>query len=407
MDTNYKTNQSTDRIDEQILLIAESILAGTQDETEGRWKIAGLLTLADIPSNIVNRGSHSSMAPQLKEDVAEKLRQLIEKKVRQTEPAYLDLTRMVRERSSACGWARSLARTAAGSAVRDVVAPQRHSTIVNPQADREESLGGDTLAFHQASVEFDVEALDTPDIDEEVAVAAERQFTEDARGTRDTGRLRIAAKALLETFQLPNAIRPEDHIDREFLRQIIDSDVNAARESARSLHALIVDVQTARQASTDERLLAMWDDYTIAQLEMIVDKPARFAQTIAQAALSLEPKPSRNAVGAATAAIRRLVPNTPQWGQLSRDLVASYMASETEPLSAFDVKKSLSDEEMAKRFEDSMAYRERAEVFATSADAHLGATATDVFENVASIMHSCVSGTPVTVNITAEVRQDA
>lgn len=409
MDTNYANQTQTDRIDEQALEIARDIIAGKRDEAEGRWAIAILVMHADVPRHVTRR--FREMNPQVREDVMDKLQRLIQDKITQTEPAYLNLDSIVTKGYSLCGWARQLARAAVGSAVRDVTAIFRNTTFVDPNVDvngeLDFGLAGTGHALDYAQTPSPLTADRTSDVvDHELLTAQiEDDYTEAARKTLATGRMKLAAQALRDAFKLPAAIRPDDLIDREAVLDMLNADEDAARNAAASLHALIDGVQSPDQAAIDERLLALWDDYTLDQLHELVTKPARVAQTIAIAALTLDAKPNREIIRATLATIRRLVPNTQKWSTITRDLLDSYLASETEATNVFNRSSAPSEADLTKRMIDAMAYRERLELVAADADAHLGDTAAKVAETVATIIRSIAAGAPV--EAPAVAHQDA
>lgn len=395
MDTNTYTQNPTDRIDEQALLIADQIIAGTRDESEGRWAILSLLLGADIPASVLKRGSYANMLPQVRLDVADKLLIVLERKVLQTEPQpFLDLALLTEKRHSICGWARSLMRTAAGGAVRDVATAYRNTTYVAPMAeDNDESFSATSHAYLNAAVTFDPTSIDDGAEFEDEASQIEERFAAEAHGSRDQDRIRLGAAALREAFDLPEAIRPTDVIDREWVRTALTVDETAAHAAAAALLALITDVQSPAQAQIDERLLAMWDDYTVTQLGTLTEKPARVAAAIAQAAMLLEAKPNREAVAAAAATVRTLVPDTADWRRAARQLIDSYVAAECEARSDWD-RRPVTAEETEKRMTDALAFDDRLTLFTGS---HLGGTPAKVRGTVQKIVRATAAGASVDI----------
>ena len=342
------TNESsvTDRLDVRARDIARLALTGETTEVEARRAIAAILVQADIPA-YVSRGVRE-IDQQTRIDLTERLQELQVIKVMQQTDGGLNLG-MLLDGASLSGWARNLARIAAQSKLRDIRKVTNRESLIDPlDAGRENEFGevyssyAETM-FHTASVEFDT---DLEDDTEEDTDRITENFAAAAGGLRPSGYLRLAAAAFLKSSQLPAVVRPENPIDREWVRTVATEDVALVRKSIIAMQNLVVDVMTDEDRLINTRLLALWDDYSADNMATLLKMPDKAIQLLIWSAVSQFPRPSRDVIAMSLRTMRMADEGT-NWKTLTRDLLDSWLATEAEAFSEFDTKGGR-DEDKAK-----------------------------------------------------------
>lgn len=387
----YETNTVTDRIDAHIKTIAIKALSGEISEESARWDILAALTEA-APWATVAR-STPDIDAQLRADLSESLYALIEMKVIEPKLGGFDLR--YASRTSACGWARQLSRTAVPSRLRDLRNLGKKSVMVDPLINPTNDMDGATvnkavtMAFHNHSADIRTAVDELHDLSIETL---RESFSEAAAGTRSGRRLHLAARALREAFKLPEPIRPTDFLEREWIRIAIEADEDLARKSAAAFLALTVSVQDDEQVKMDDRLLFVWDDFTSEQLNDLSIKPAAIAHTLMLSAVSGQPKPSRDAIDQTISLIVTATGNDAnrttnrEFRPLARQLVTSWAIVECEAVSDFNTKSAgaVNIEKELQRMTDALAWPEISAKIAALPGAPLGNTADAVGAWVAS-----------------------
>ncbi len=340
-------------IDARINTIASEALIGEIPETEARWMILKELFGSDVPRMVAQKNYVTlGLTRQEVQDLADRLQELLERKA--LDPNFMKLDKLVT--SKACGWAYNLCSTAARSEARNMRRPMRDMDSVDPLIAQETSAslsaGTSTVRWHTRAelgyanaTEGDVDLLERvtgPDIEELDAI--EIEYVRGAAGARGHGRRFVQAEALRKMFKLPELVRPETSLDRAWVLDELTGDEGLALRSAVAMHALIDGVQTLEQRNIDDRLLALWDDYTAGQLETLIGKPAQVAHTLALAASSLLSRPSRDVLATALATIR-MTSEGPNWRSFTRDLFDAWIAVECEETSDYDAKSSQEDKD--------------------------------------------------------------
>ena len=247
------------------------------------------------------------------------------------------------------------------SALRDIRLISRRMVVVDPTVDlnSDDTLGYAAAAFHLGGTEDSELGVSAAEAD---LMSIEDEFSAAAAGRRASGKLRLSAKALTNAYDLPAIIRPEHSLDREYIRDVVNEEGSIARAAAAALHALIVGTQTPAQAEIDERLLSLFDDFNVEQLELISTKPVDVAKTLVLSAISLVPRPSRDTLGLVLKTLRMAdsdAGSPKEYQQFTRQLLDSWLAIEAEATSAFDNRSGVVNEARdAQRMADALAWPE-------------------------------------------------
>lgn len=349
MNTKYET--STELADAKIQSLAIQAIKGQRPESDARWHIAAAILSTGITAQVAS--FTPDLNEQLREDLATELTVLIERKALQETDGGYDLHRAA-SGESACGWARALAKAAVLSTLRNIRLHTNRNLAVDPVLDLSSNTPSVTYAeaaLHLNGVE------DEYDLENHLARVEELQaiqddFTEAASGRRSSGRLRIIADALISTYEIPAASRPDDFLDREWIREAIGSrfqmaedgsgevetNIETARNAVISLLAFIMDREDDGQREIDQRLRDLWSDYSAEELQVLAIKPARVAQTLALAAVSSAPRPSRGTMSLTLRTIRLADDDVDHaaFKAFTKRLLDSWVATEAEAVNEFD-----------------------------------------------------------------------
>ncbi|GAB4098643.1 hypothetical protein GCM10028789_08050 [Sinomonas halotolerans] len=273
---------------------------------------------------------------QFREDLADELERLLVGKVLGGGEGGYDLERA--RTASATGWARQFLRAARRSAARNVHARGLAKAIpVDPTQAGPEEGGAPGVAracFHRAAAPETGWAADAVPMDE-----ALDWFTARSRHLRDASRLAAQAAGLRHAYGLPEPVRPRPG-ERRRLAALVADAPQLARDSAEAMHAIVAGEHTAGQRPTaaracDDGLLALWDSFSRADMEALLEAPGLVGLTLVRAAVADRPKPDRSTTASFRAAVR--AEGTGRgWTRAADALSAVFLALEFESSSAFD-----------------------------------------------------------------------
>ncbi|XBH22996.1 hypothetical protein V5R04_07235 [Jonesiaceae bacterium BS-20] len=300
-------------------VIALDRAAGRITEREARLRIAELVH----KSKVIWGASKEQVDGQRAVDLAEALTLDLVYKVLDETSGFFDLSRM--ETSSLSGWIRQTARAMAKW--HKIVRPRGLAAATYVVEPSSEMLQG--VLDEQTVERFVVDHPRRAEVE-----AHEDRATAALRGTRAGSRMFIGARALRHSLDLPPLCLPTELSDRQW---IVDSVTEDSSVAARSLH-MVVDIMcgASPRFKMDDRLLALWDEYSIAQLTKLASYPHGVVSTLVIGLVSPLPKLSRALTSAFHKAVRRCGPESLEWRRLSSELVGSYLARTCRPISDFD-----------------------------------------------------------------------
>lgn len=413
----YVDTASRAKTDATINAIATRALAGKVNDRQARWMILAELLATDIPQRVAARTP--GLYAQTREDLRDAIIQLLEQKAIQ-EDGGLDLEKAASK--STCGWAYNLARSAVPSLLRNLSRATTDKVElvdqVNTPSDTELPNAAD-FAFHFAAVDPAID--DEPDDEtDELFEGTAHHFEVAALNTRLHQRRALAAQALRAAYQVERPIRPSDPMERELVRDLLASDEIPSSQQGELPH---VDAGVAAQSmaydfaprearsSLDrakQALASLWDDYSAEEREKLAKHPG-VAHTLAMDAVSLLQRPHRRAVSAVLSAMRSTFETETStyrpWRALTRALLDSWLASETESRSDFDTRSDQAEIE-AKRMSDMVSWPERVHAMAQWPGAPLGETPDDVHTFIARAF-TAVVGDPSAAEVAPEVNHKA
>ena len=367
----HTQNAVTDLADANIAILAAKALTGEMPEAEARWFILEEIEKAGIADQVAR--STPDIDNQMRNDLRERLGQLIETKILLESDGGFDL-RQVRTRtdgtkpSSACGYARELAKSAVRSSLRDIRHYNEKYLPVDPTDDPmnsdDEVRSHAALAFHRNTSEFKSFDQELRDLETEEHL---EEFNETIAGARSTRRLHEGARAIRREYKLAELIRPSDMLERESIRAALEADDTLAYRSVQAHNMLVEDQESAQTLTIDDKFLALWDDYTTQMKDILDDLPFKVAHALALAAVAAYPKPSRDAVEK-TASMMTLVSGNDAsraasrtFRPLAKSLVDSWVASECEAVSEFNTKSAeLTIEQEAAHMDLALSFNDKA-----------------------------------------------
>lgn len=289
----------------------------SMDELKARHKIAVLLEQTRIAWRTAHE-FNKNYAMQIRVDMGAEMSTLLYSKVMQTDGRGLEFSKA--KDASVAGWARSLLKTANLSLLRKVAT----GPIAEPNSEEQNAL-----IHHKQDGPFQNSEADAVGYE-----VAREWFSSRSRQLRDNSRIQAASQAVMFSLDVPPLIRPE-HDERIRLRRLFDQDPSIAYQAAcvfRSIHD-----RNPLAASFDMGFLALWDDYRYDEIDRVVTKDEKLAQTLVTGVLADKPRPIRTTIRDFRAAVREH--GTGQgWRAKADELCEAYFALEFEAYSSFDAR---------------------------------------------------------------------
>ena len=343
------TVQARADIDARATSLATQALSGELDERIVRSELAELLFQSGIAAEVAtypNNLGHQAIV-----DVTEAVSAKLTDWVIDPASTFFDLAR-VSQGSSLCGWARQSGQLVAKR--HEAVRPRGlafATSLVDPTPVAGEADGSlivttgtgarvDFVArqyhLHQAFGGASAEdlALAEAHIDDEPSYSTEIMVA--TRGQRPESRPFAISATLRRCLNLPPLCVPHDDADRQYLIERCTSDPLLASRSWRAVIDILED-PSPRRSSTDERLLSLWDDYSLEHLHALDRHPPEAINAVVLGALTPAPKLSRLAMRTMVRLVKDKNPSsTRPWLTLANRVVASYVARHTKAVSEFD-----------------------------------------------------------------------
>lgn len=337
-----QTVSDHDALDATASEIATAVLAGELDEHTARCRLAGLVMASGVIEDVAAK--KPGLAPQQRADLAENLTDLVVARKILQPGSQFDLSRMQTE--SLCGYARSLARKAAGfdQAVRPRWMLGR-TELVDPMPPAvTDGAGPAAYQYHVAAAFDGLSAEDmaladwSPETAETAVEVAEEVMAFSRKGeSRD----RAQARALRQALRLPALCLPEDPEERARMLVAVGDDPQLAYRSLVQMAAMVlreppaVPCGVTVDSPAGEEWWSLWDDFSPDHLETVLVRPVDAARVLVVDALSLAPKPSRAAARTLAREVRAASAER-GWAAAQEGLVAAFLALTTEPVSLFD-----------------------------------------------------------------------
>lgn len=307
--------RTEDIIDAQARQIASDAVNGIIDEDTARMRIMELIVGAQIVQFVADR---APAEPWERDEMRERVH---ENMIERVLGDGLDLE--IASQSSVLGWARTEGFRKAQWSLGEIRREKRKVRSVGDFA--EEGIEPDakepvTVIGSGGDDEF----MDLVD-----------GFYAKAKGTRERSRSIIAARTLLDAFRLPNLAVPERRSDRDWIEAAVSADFGLAHRSLEAFIRIIDGEFTDADRSIDERMLALWDDYTFEQADLLAGKPAMVCRTIVAASVSRRPRPGRKII-AKVIEIVQMASDGDGWVEYASDVVETWLARECEAFSEFE-----------------------------------------------------------------------
>lgn len=299
-----------DEIDEAVQRIASEACSGTLDEDAARMRIMELIVGAQITQFVADRAPAEAWE---RDEVADRIHENLIDRVLDHDGLDLEIA----SHSSVVGWARQEAFRKATWSLGEIRRERR----------RTRSVG-----------DFESEGLDiaepTPESPSDEFMDLAEGFATKAKGTRERSRSLIAARTLLDAYRLPNPVSPECREDRDWIESAISSDHGVAHRALVAFVRLIDGRQSPSDHHVDDRLMALWDDYSYEQAELLEGKSPMVIRTIVAAAVARRPRPNKKTISEITDIIL-LAGEGDGWVEFAQDVTETWLARECEPFSEF------------------------------------------------------------------------
>lgn len=313
---------SRTQLDEQARQAASAAVDGAMTERDARRVIAVVVSSSPV---LVEVASGFARNEQEREDLADSLRASLVDLVLADDRAFFDVR--IASGSSLSGWIRQTAQTFAR---RDAIVRPR-GAIVTPVA-----IGPDVDPEIEAAVPA------SPAADAELGAPDHERLVDASVAALDAGERKrhmadrpwLAATAMRRLLRLPRVCVPPEPADREWARQALCADTTLAARSLRAMLDLTAGFGTPGEL--DERVLSLWDDFSLEEMSTLADYPDTTAYVISLGQLTLAPKPSRVAMRSMRKALKDRVGPSAAWSTLSATLLGSFVSRVAEHVSSYD-----------------------------------------------------------------------
>jgi hypothetical protein len=268
--------------------------------------------------------------PQMVQDLAAEMEDLLFQKIMQTEPGGFDLDLGLE--ASASGWARQLLRAGRLSILRNIqTRTTSKMTLVDPSPMRQWQddvvYSGSYSAFHNAST---IDRADPTHLSQKMEDAAD-WLRSKTRHLRDSSKLAAQAATVMHGYGVPALVRPQI-IERKRLKDLVDAEPGLAHRSIAAMRSLI---EGEPYEPVDEGLMALWDDYSFDQIDIITRAAPRVAGVLVDSILADRARPSRTVLRSFRASVRAMGKGR-GWARLAEETCEAFIALEFEAYSSFD-----------------------------------------------------------------------
>lgn len=327
------TNNEADQV---VAGIANDYANGTLSETEARGQIAEVLFATGI------HRQEASRAPGVPSDqrgeLADRLMEIVVRKLLQSgQDAYYDIT--LARTASACGWARKLIQASLQSEKRNLRRSHARSWGEHAPVMLDMTLEWSDI---ESTVDRDSDPALTRDTP--VGLAQENavvQFLRRSKRMSEAEKYHHAALHLARIIGVPMATRPLLASTRNRLLPLLSSDPTLASrtlwhhaqsrwpEDFSGLRSQEITPEAAKLS------LPLWRDYSLDEVDLLLQRGAAPVHALAMAATSPRPRPAKSAVTEYVNAVSaQAIGKTARrgWRQLAVALAESWLASECEPV---------------------------------------------------------------------------
>ncbi|WP_156250825.1 hypothetical protein [Pseudactinotalea terrae] len=334
-DVTNAASLTTLQLDEVARGIAETAAAGALDSRESAHRIAALIATSPIIDEVSTYTA--GLSQQQRADLADSLRWQLVRTVLDAERGFFDLDRL--RTASFAGWLR---QTAIAFSHRDaVVRPRSAADRLTVLWDTTPGQMDDTTEQEWQQRHISEHAPVASSAEEQACTGGFWDLVEDpeqmvtkTKGMRAAARTFALSVAVRRSMSLPRLCVPAEETDRQWVLETCQADPNAAARALRAVVELLCGLRDG-MPEVDERLLALWDDFSLEQLQSLESAPAPMVDVLVVGQVQPAPKPSRTVLRALRKSAKDLVPSR-GWHDIATHLVASFVARTTSPVSDFD-----------------------------------------------------------------------
>lgn len=224
--------------------------------------------------------------------------------------------------TSMTGWVRQFLRVAYPRMVFDLFQKERRQL---PMED--EALANLSNATHVTSTE--TEYFTHEECERQRIEQIGDDYMKVSRGLREFRRAEVRAQSLMDGLGLPATVRPRK-ADRLCLYRMVSLDLTLCEKSAWNM----LNILKSKPAlyDCDERLLALWDDYTEDKLEALLNAGKPAVRAMVLQALADYQALSKRRHKLLLSSVRKMGNRSARWATLAESLVHVFVAEEAHPL---------------------------------------------------------------------------
>lgn len=253
-----------------------------------------------------------------------------------TVKAFFDPVRALYNMSTYVGAARQLCAVSLPTVNRDITSSRRRFGSTMSESETENGNHGESAADAVESAEETTISLLNLGLNND----ATDQILTMTKALRTGNQREVATRAMLRMYGLPDLIRLPVG-DRRVLLELLDEDRTLARRSITYLHDLHT-LGKSRAPRPNEAMLALWDDYSLADIEHLLELTPRIAEAAVIDAISDRARPSRSVIREFTRSVVQSGSGR-GWRSAAGALARVYIAAECEAIASCDSTKADTD----------------------------------------------------------------
>lgn len=280
--------------------------------------------------------------------------------------------------ASMTGWARQFLRVAYPRMVIDLFQKERRQLPME-----EEALVNLSNASRVTSTE--TEYFTHEECERQRIEQIGDDYMKVSRGLREFKRAEVRAQSLMDGLGLPAPVRPRK-ADRLCLYRMVSLDLTLSEKSAWNMLNILKNKPALYDC--DERLLALWDDYSADKLEALLNAGKSAVRAMVLKALADYQALSKRRHKLLLSSVRKMGERSARWATLAESLVHVFIAEETHPLLTGETENELAIERRRERAFRRAILTKSDHIYSEVAgfdDQPLGSTQEDIRTNLYSL----------------------
>ncbi|MGP5015095.1 hypothetical protein ACTXJX_14930 [Glutamicibacter ardleyensis] len=319
------TENFSPRLDTSSAQIIEQYTAKAIDEDTARALLYRSVVQSNVCAGIIVSTSVPGVDRQWlrnrREDFQSEVHRLIhDKLVSETgAEAFFDFSKSP---TSMTGWVRQFLRVAYPRMAHDLYQKERR------QLPTEDAVLA-SLSNTSRTITRDTEYFTDAECERQRIEEISDEYMRISRGVREFKKAEVRAQAIMDGLDVPATVRPRG-ADRLSLYRKVAGDVSLCEKSAKDM--LNVLRNRPQNFDCDERLLALWDDYSVEKLQILIRAGNLAIRAMVLKALADYSVVNMRRQKLFVSSVKNLGDRSGRWATLAESIVQLFIAEETHPL---------------------------------------------------------------------------